>query len=637
MKKILSSLLIFILPLLFLISCSKSEDKPTHTTINDASGLPFDPADPSATVNVTIRVSDTDNKAIDGAELVFMGTAYALAADATEHTLDSIPVKEAPSLVVRAPGYMTTQLNVNPMDSRDGISVVLLPMEATETFGNNVGGSVQARAGSVTFPADGMIDTATGSTYSGSATVDLRVSDVNRDYLDANGKIDVDASRLTTLTRDSSGNVKMSVQLATMDIQARGDLNENLQLDMANSKTAEVTMNISDKFTGELPGLTAGTTLPLSTLDETTGEWIETSACTLENDGGSLVCKGSVDTVGTVAVNYETCYGCVKAELSFAVPKDKTIVSRKYSLAEGYKVHTYNANGKVGVVALVPTDSTGKLKDSYELLSEYNLQTTSEMTDPVDPLAGTFYSQTDTVPLQKITTPLTGMEGDSLDALLNVCTMAATSITVTAPADVKVDMSEAVATPVDPLDFFLEDPVFPELVGTWASPCQNDGDPWYNDLKFVSVIDMFNRMHTSLIYYDSSNVSCSGNKTAEWKWVYSLSGGTASGITNESIAAVEINSLIYYQSVILHTDDLVSEWNSNSHFGISDWVKGQEIDVTGKNFDGSAAIYSTYYDLNWVNAEGDTSYGGLADATNNGSTEAKRPTSLNTSSPMYRQ
>lgn len=187
-------------------------------------------------------------------------------------------------------------------------------------------------------------------------------------------------------------------------------------------------------------------------------------------------------------------------------------------------------------------------------------------------------------------------------------------------------------TVVEPeLEFDEIDSLFPQesIEGRWQTSCLSSSSGLY----LISRLTVQNGEYSSLglIY---SNSSCT-NLVIE-----SFSKGQIADVgANGSTTGSRKIDLTYSQvTATYHRPTDVQGFNTNSFCGLSNWAVGVAQDITGLNCGGEAIPaagskdYDIYYIPNGLAPPGwyetGALYIGYRDSTNDGSTAAKRPTSI---------
>ena len=332
----------------------------TLVVVPAAAGLPVNVLDKTSTLTVTLTVVDPNGQPVPNADVLVGGISTPI--NGTAATLTGIAINASPVVTVRAPGFASTALVLDPLRALNGPTVVLKPFEATTTFPAALGGTLTTTAATITL-ADGGVVGPGGAPYTGPVTVSAAGADLARDLLDPVSGVRSDASAnlpdpFVSVGAASGTDNAVSLKLASTYVALTGSAGEKLQ--PAPGKPAQVAFKLGSALSGALPGAyTVGAQLDVASRDETTGQWKTSSQCTVSKSDAGWTCSGSLPHFSEAAVVEKQKQGClVVDDISLSVPADKSVTWRSQRLIGplGLPVsgHFYNNGGKMGVCAIVP-------------------------------------------------------------------------------------------------------------------------------------------------------------------------------------------------------------------------------------------------------------------------------------------
>lgn len=245
------------------LSCNKNNDS--------GSGNRYKPEYVTATI--TGRVTDDEKKPVSGA-IVRAGAAYVATNVDGVFTLDNVTVdKKAAFLKVEKPGFfLGTKTIVTGAGKNHQVAIRLIKKTVAGNISATAGGTVNvpANGGSITFEANSIIKASDNKEYTG--TVAVNAFFINPEASDFN-EIMPAALRGINMANEETG--LQSFGMLAVDLN--GSVGEKLLL--APGKTATLHFPIPAGLQGEAPA-----TIPLWSLDESTGFWKEEGTATREGN-----------------------------------------------------------------------------------------------------------------------------------------------------------------------------------------------------------------------------------------------------------------------------------------------------------------------------------------------------------------
>lgn len=249
-------------------------------------------------------------------------------------------VKNAAFVTVNKTGYFK---GIKTWIAADGhtafFRIKLLPKTNSGMVSGSTGGNIVLPGGmSVSFPAAGFVNAATGAAYSGPVTVSAQWLNPTAADLDKTMPGDLRG-------KDASGSLKLLTTYGMAAVELTGISNELLQV--APGKKASLTMPIPASMSGTAPA-----TIPLWYFDETNGLWKEDGSAT--KTGNTYVGDVSHFTYWNCDIPGPTVqvrFRLVDAGLPVALAELRIITQAAAGSAHGYT----NENGEV--VGTLPANS----------------------------------------------------------------------------------------------------------------------------------------------------------------------------------------------------------------------------------------------------------------------------------------
>ena len=315
------SLLVF--ALLTNYQCQKTPQQDVPQTI--------DPLTEKVTASVKGRVTDENGRPVNNASVVSGGSATTTDINGF-FRFDNIQLaKNASFVLVEKTGYLkgsrTIFANAGIINN---IEIQLIPKTIRGNFSASAGGNIVIQNGSsVSLPANGIINVATNSVYTG-------IVNVIGAYLDpTDPKLSlIMPGNLVGLTTTNEQKVLQTFGMIAIELE--GSNGEKLNL--ANGKSATITLPIPAPLLASSPA-----TIPLWYFDETKGLWKEEGTAT----------KQGTNYVGTVA--HFSFWNC-DVPSNFVTLKVK-LKDQNGQPASGYRIELKNTQNNSTAYAI--TDSAG--------------------------------------------------------------------------------------------------------------------------------------------------------------------------------------------------------------------------------------------------------------------------------------
>jgi hypothetical protein len=244
------------------ISCQKSESSP---------GTSYQPQ--PVTASISGRIVDENRLPVSGA-LVKAGSLTVTTNASGTFNLTNVTVdKNAGMVRVEKEGYFTGIKTIVVTPNKDNrVSLQLIRKGKAGTFSGSGGGSitVPASGGAIAFPATSVVTAGTNTAYTGTVTVNAFF--INPE---ASNFQDIMPGTLRGLT---TSNQETGLQsFGMMAVELSGAAGEKLQL--ATGKSATITFPIPAGLRSYAPA-----TIPLWSLDETSGLWKEEGTATRQGN-----------------------------------------------------------------------------------------------------------------------------------------------------------------------------------------------------------------------------------------------------------------------------------------------------------------------------------------------------------------
>jgi len=292
---------------------------------------PTDPLAEKVTATIKGRVTDENARPIKDAT-VQSGTTIVLTDINGYFRLDNVQLaKNASFVIVEKTGYLKgCRTFLASSGNINNVEIQLIPKINRGNFQSSAGGNIIIQNGSsVSFPANGIINSTTNASYTGT----VNVIGSYLDPLDPKLSL-IMPGNLTGLT--TSNELKVLQTFGMIAVQLEGSSGEKLNL--ASGKTATITMAIPASMLANAPA-----TIPLWFFDETKGLW---------KQEGSASKQGS-NYVGTVS--HFSFWNC-------DVPNDfvnlkLTLKDQNGQPAIGYRIQLRNTSNNS--IAYATTDSSG--------------------------------------------------------------------------------------------------------------------------------------------------------------------------------------------------------------------------------------------------------------------------------------
>ncbi|MBI5607464.1 MAG: putative metal-binding motif-containing protein [Deltaproteobacteria bacterium] len=330
--------------------------------VGGAVGFAVNVLDAAAKLSAKVYVTNEDGQAIAGAEVVVGGKVFPVAGSTA--TLTDISVSASPVMTVRAAGYASSALILDPLRAMNGVTVQLRKFAGSKAFPAALGGTLQVPSASITLDSEGVVGPG-GKPYTGTVTVAAVASEVGKDLLEAAGGISPEAAaRLpdpVVMVANAAGTAKTaSLKLASLHVALTGAAGEELQ--PAPGKPALVDFALDGGIAAAFPGAyTAGAKLDVASRNETTGAWSVSGQCTVANGPNGWSCKAALPHFSEAAVTTPEKEGCLVVEsLDLTIAEGEAVTWRTQRLkgAGTFDVagHFYDNGGKLGLCAIVPLD-----------------------------------------------------------------------------------------------------------------------------------------------------------------------------------------------------------------------------------------------------------------------------------------
>jgi hypothetical protein len=322
MKKLLSFCLPAIAILVF-FGCQKTPDQPDTPKI--------DPLEEMVTASLQGRVIDENGKPVGNASVKSGSNLTTTDINGTFKFNNIQLAKNAGFVLVEKTGYLHGSRSIfTNTGVVNNVEIQLIPRTIRGTFAGSAGGSVAVQSGSsINFPANGIINTANNSAYTGTVTVVGAYLDPTDPKLAA-----IMPGNLTGLTTNNEQ--KLLQTFGMIGIELEGSAGEKLNI--ASGKTATLTMPIPTSLQASAPA-----TIPLWYFDETKGIWVEEGSAT----------KQGTNYVGTVS--HFSFWNC-DVPNNFVNLK-MTVKTQDNLPAKNYKVSLRNT--VTNAITYGITDSTG--------------------------------------------------------------------------------------------------------------------------------------------------------------------------------------------------------------------------------------------------------------------------------------
>jgi len=156
------------------------------------------------------------------------------------------------------------------------------------------------------------------------------------------------------------------------------------------------------------------------------------------------------------------------------------------------------------------------------------------------------------------------------------------------------------------------------LDGTWVSGCISSNGEY---AKQTLVLNNSQATNTASLYADAE---CSQDQEQlRTRLETEIVRGSTATIPADATKIDFINPKNFITAITL---DLVALFNSISMYGVSNWTKDIEVEITGKSEDGTAESKTGFYSI--FKVTGNTLCLGDDSGSNDSSSEDKRPTEL---------
>ncbi|MFT3909638.1 MAG: carboxypeptidase-like regulatory domain-containing protein [Ferruginibacter sp.] len=163
--------LLFLCCSMIIFSCKKDIDKTVVDPPVDNSGFNIPAATP-VTGRISGIVVDENNDPVQNAEVVLAGTSYTTDAKGFFHINNSTLDKYITTVTVNKTGYFKAIRAFSATESRNYLSIKLIPKQLAGTFDAAGGGSAGLSNGTVlTFQGNGIVIKGTNTAYSGTVNV----------------------------------------------------------------------------------------------------------------------------------------------------------------------------------------------------------------------------------------------------------------------------------------------------------------------------------------------------------------------------------------------------------------------------------------------------------------------------------
>ncbi len=254
-------------------SCKKDDNDPTGIS-NEAKFTNTE----MVKASISGLIVDENNAPVKGASVVIGNNMFTSDDDGYFYFSNINTHKNATAVKVTKSGYYLGIRNLMVEEnSTHSITIMLLDMPTPTQFNSTAGGVVQVSGGgSLDFPANAIVDEATGTRYNGQVSVYAKYIDPSADnfqYLVPGGLRAI----------NSDGALRYLASFGMQAVELRGAGGQELQI--ADGQWVNMTMPVPAEYQNGAPNR-----IPLWSLNESNGMWIEDGTAVLE--GG--VYKGSV-------------------------------------------------------------------------------------------------------------------------------------------------------------------------------------------------------------------------------------------------------------------------------------------------------------------------------------------------------
>jgi hypothetical protein len=309
--------------ILIFFGCQKTPDQPDTPQI--------DPLEEMVTASLQGRVIDENGKPVGNASVKSGSNLTTTDINGTFRFNNIQLAKNAGFVLVEKTGYLHGSRSIfTNTGVVNNVEIQLIPRTIRGTFAGSAGGNVAVQSGSsINFPANGVVNTANNTPYTGTVTVVGAYLDPTDPKLAS-----IMPGNLTGLTTNNEQ--KLLQTFGMIGIELEGSAGEKLNI--ASGKTATLTMPIPASLQASAPA-----TIPLWYFDETKGIWVEE---------GSATKQGS-NYVGTVS--HFSFWNC-DVPNNFVNLK-MTVKTQDNLPAKNYKVSLRNTLNNVITYGI--TDSTG--------------------------------------------------------------------------------------------------------------------------------------------------------------------------------------------------------------------------------------------------------------------------------------
>ena len=240
---------------------------------------PSAPLPVSVSADVTVAVADTAGRFVEGATVAVASTGVRAVTDASGRSVVKVPVGSEQVLNIAKPGFaqQVKVVNLAPGATIGSLRTMLIEREAPQTMTTiEAGGSVSGKNGvKVEFPAGALVNAA-GQPATG--TVEMLMTPVNVTDVDVSafpGLFEGNAAGTTRGTLLSFGTAEFVPQQGGQ------------KLNLANGKTATIEVPLYATAQPDGSVIRAGDTIPLWSLDPSTGVWTQEGSGTIVASAGS--------------------------------------------------------------------------------------------------------------------------------------------------------------------------------------------------------------------------------------------------------------------------------------------------------------------------------------------------------------
>jgi hypothetical protein len=239
------------------------------------------PPIPPVTVqaDVTVAVADTAGRFVDGATVTVASTGVSASTDASGRSVLKVPVGSEVVLNIAKPGFaqQVKVVNLAPGATTGSLRTMLIAREAAQTIAAiESGGSATGKHGvKVEFPAGALVNAA-GQPVTGA--IEMLMTPVNVTDVDVSafpGLFEGNAAGTTRGTLLSFGTAEFVPQQAGQ------------KLNLVSGKTATIELPLYATAQPDGSAIRAGDTIPLWSLDATTGVWMQDGSGTIVTSAGS--------------------------------------------------------------------------------------------------------------------------------------------------------------------------------------------------------------------------------------------------------------------------------------------------------------------------------------------------------------